>query len=148
MGEIVYDIGKIMEILPHRYPFILVDRIIEIGENKIVGLKNVTRNENFFNGHFPTMPIMPGVLQIEALAQVAGVFMLSQPETKGKIGLFASIENARFKRPVVPGDQLRLEIEIIKFNKRLAHVAGHATVDGDTASQAEMKFMIAPEGMM
>ena len=116
------DIRKILSVFPHRYPFILVDRVLEINENSIVALKNVTRNEDFFNGHFPTIPVMPGVLQIEALAQAAGIFVLNKPENTGKIGLFASIENARFKRPVVPGDQLRLEVEILKFGKRLSHV--------------------------
>ncbi|MDH4200660.1 MAG: 3-hydroxyacyl-ACP dehydratase FabZ [Spirochaetia bacterium] len=142
------DIRKILSVLPHRYPFILVDRVLEIKENSIVAIKNVSRNEEFFNGHFPAFPVMPGVLQIEAMAQAAGIFVLHKPENKGKIGLFASIENARFKRPVVPGDQLRLEVEILKFNKRLSHARGTATVDGEIASQAEMKFLLAPENML
>lgn len=142
------DIRKILSVLPHRYPFILVDRVLEIRENSIVAIKNVTRNEEFFNGHFPTLPVMPGVLQIEALAQVAGIFVLSKDENKGKIGLFAAIENARFKKPVTPGDQLRLEVEILKFNKRLSHARGVATVDGEVACEAEMKFLLAPENML
>jgi len=139
------DIRKISSVLPHRYPFLLVDRILEMSENKIVGLKNVTANEEFFNGHFPHLPVMPGVLQVEALAQVAGYFVLGKPGNEGKIGFFASIDNCRFKRPVVPGDQLRLEIEIIKIGSRLAHVKGVGTVEGQVAVEAEMKFMIAPE---
>ena len=141
------DINKIMEILPHRYPFLLVDRILEISENKIVAIKNVTRNEQFFNGHFPEFPIMPGVLQIEALAQAAGIYVLRAPEQKGKLGFFASIEKARFKRPVVPGDQLRLEVEMIKVGSRLAHAKGVATVEGEIASEAEMKFMLGSKEM-
>lgn len=142
-NEVVMNIAKITEALPHRYPFLLVDRIIEITENKIVGIKNVTRNEEFFNGHFPNMPVMPGVLQIEAMAQTAGLFVLSKPENKGKVGLFASIDNAKFKRMVVPGDQLRMEITMNKVGRVLS-CTGIATVDGDVASQADMKFMIAP----
>lgn len=145
--EFQMDIRKILSVLPHRYPFLLVDRVLEMKENSIVAIKNVTRNEDFFNGHFPAMPVMPGVLQIEALAQTAGIFMLNKPENAGKIGLFASIENARFKRIVIPGDQLRLEVEIIKYGKRLSHVKGKATVEGEIASEAEMKFLIAPENM-
>ena len=135
------DIRKISELLPHRYPFLLVDRIVEVTENSITGLKNVTRNENFFNGHFPEFPVMPGVLQIEALAQTAGVFALMKEENRGKIGFFASIENARFKRMVFPGDRLDLHIDIIKFGKRLVHCQGTATVEGEVATTAEMKFM-------
>jgi len=142
------NIKKILEILPHRYPFLLVDRITSMDETKVTGYKNLTRNEEFFNGHFPAMPVMPGVLQVEALAQVAGVYMLSQPENRGKIGFFASIENARFKKPVTPGDRLDMTVEIIKANKRLAHVKGIATVDGEVACEAEMKFMIAPEELL
>jgi len=145
--KVEMDILKILSVLPHRYPFILVDRVLEIRENHIVALKNVTRNEEFFNGHFPAAPIMPGVLQIEALAQVAGLYVLSKPENTGKIGLFAAIENARFKRLVVPGDQLRLEVEIIKFGKKLSHVRGTASVEGEISCEAEMKFLLAPENM-
>lgn len=143
--ENIMDIKKISQILPHRYPFLLVDRVLEIKENAITAIKNVTRNEEFFNGHFPAMPVMPGVLQVEALAQATGIYILNQPGNEGKIGLFASIENARFKRLVVPGDQLRLEIEIIKFGKRLAHAKGVGTVEGEVAVEAEMKFMIASD---
>jgi len=146
--KVEMDIRKILSVLPHRYPFILVDRVLEITENRIIAIKNVTRNEDFFNGHFPTMPVMPGVLQIEALAQVAGLYVLNKPENAGKIGLFAAIENARFKRLVVPGDQLRLEVEIIKFGKKLSHVKGIATVEGEVSCEAEMKFLLAPENMV
>lgn len=145
--EVPIDIRKILDFLPHRYPFLLVDKIIEIGENKIVGIKNVTFNEPFFQGHFPSLPIMPGVLQIEAMAQTAGLYVLSKPENRGKMGLFAGIDKARFKRPVVPGDQLRMEITMLKIG-RLTSCKGVATVDGELASEAEMKFMLAPEEML
>lgn len=146
--KIEMDIRQILDVLPHRYPFILVDRVLEITENSIIALKNVTRNEDFFNGHFPVMPVMPGVLQIEALAQAAGLFVLNKPENRGKIGLFAAIENARFKRLVVPGDQLRLEVQILKFGKKLSHVKGIATVEGEVSCEVEMKFLLAPQNML
>ena len=147
MKEDQMTIAEILEVLPHRFPMLLVDRVLEIAENKIVAIKNVTRNEQFFNGHFPELPIMPGVLQVEALAQTVGIYILRTPENKGKIGVFASIEGARFKRPVVPGDQLRLEVEIIKLGSRFAHAKGTATVEGDIACTAEMKFMMGSKDM-
>jgi len=142
------DIATIRKYLPHRYPFLLVDRVIELKENFIVGLKNLTINEEFFQGHFPGFPVMPGVLQIEALAQTAGLYVpLFLPEeyekNKDKIGLFASIENARFKRPVVPGDQLRLEVTMEKIG-RLTAAKGKGVVAGEVACEAEIKFMLVP----
>ncbi|MDH5716221.1 MAG: 3-hydroxyacyl-ACP dehydratase FabZ [Spirochaetia bacterium] len=144
MNQIVMDIKKIMDYLPHRYPFLLVDRIIELSEKRIVGIKNVTRNEDFFNGHFPGLPVMPGVLQIEAMAQTAGLYALNQPGNREKIGLFVGIDNARFRRMVVPGDQLKMEIDIIKSGRVMA-CHGTATVEGDIACEADMKFMVAPK---
>src|SRR5437667_1689110 len=109
------DINEIRTILPHRYPFLLVDRIVELTEEGIVGIKNVTANEPFFQGHFPDFPVMPGVLIVEAMAQTAGVLVLkSIPDRHKKLVLLVSIENAKFRRPVVPGDQLRLEMAVVK----------------------------------
>ena len=109
------DIEQIKEIIPHRYPFLLVDRILEVEEGKkAVGLKNVSANEEFFNGHFPDYPVMPGVLIVEALAQVGAVAMLKKEENQGRLAFFAGIDNCRFKKQVRPGDQLRLEVEIVR----------------------------------
>lgn len=132
----------IQNILPHRYPFLLVDRILEINESKIVGIKNVTRNEEFFNGHFPGHPIMPGVLHLEAMAQVAGVLMLNMPENKGKLAYFAGINNAKFRKPILPGDQIVMELEIIKIRSRIGTFHGIAKVDGQVATEAELTFVI------
>ncbi|MFY9174116.1 MAG: 3-hydroxyacyl-ACP dehydratase FabZ [Peptococcia bacterium] len=134
---------QIQEILPHRYPIQLVDRIIEFTEGeKIVGLKNVTINEPFFQGHFPGKPIMPGVLIIEALAQTGAVLVLSKSENKGKLALFAGIDKCRFKRQVVPGDQLRLEIEVIKLRGSIGKCQAQALVDGELACSAELMFVL------
>ncbi len=141
--ENLLDNVAIQEILPHRYPFLLVDRIIEFTEGKrIVGQKNVTANEPYFQGHFPGKPIMPGVLILEALAQTGAVLVLGRPENKGKIALFAGIDNCRFKRQVVPGDQLRLEIEVIKFRGTVGKCLAQATVDGELACSAELMFVL------
>ncbi len=138
------DINEIMEILPHRYPFLLVDRIIECDDEKrIVGIKNLTINELFFQGHFPGHPVMPGVLQMEALAQVAGILLNKLFGGEGKISYFAAIDNARFRRPVVPGDQLRLEVDIIKAKPRLSKVHAKAFVGDQLASSADLMFSSA-----
>lgn len=135
---------EILEILPHRYPFLLVDRILECDDEKrIVGLKNLTFNELFFQGHFPGQPVMPGVLQMEAMAQVAGILLNRMFGGEGKISYFAAIDNARFRRPVVPGDQLRMEIEIIKAKPRLSKVHAKAYVDGQLVSEADLMFSSA-----
>jgi beta-hydroxyacyl-ACP dehydratase FabZ len=138
------DTQEILNILPHRYPFMLVDRIIECDDEKhIVGIKNLTFNELFFQGHFPGQPVMPGVLQMEAMAQVAGILLNRMFGGEGKISYFAAIDNARFRRPVVPGDQLRMEIEIIKAKPRLSKVHAKAMVDGQVASEADLMFSSA-----
>lgn len=140
----VLEIKEIMEILPHRYPFLLVDRILECDDQKrIVGIKNLTFNEPFFQGHFPGQPVMPGVLQMEALAQVAGILLNRLFGAQGKVSYFAAIDNARFRRPVVPGDQLRMEVEIINAKPRLSKVSAKAFVDGKLVSEADLMFSSA-----
>jgi beta-hydroxyacyl-ACP dehydratase FabZ len=135
----ILDINEIRQILPHRYPFLLVDRIIELEAERIVGIKNVTVNEPFFNGHFPEFPVMPGVLIVEAMAQTAGVLVLkSIPDRDQKLVLLVSIDAARFRRPVVPGDQLRLEMTLIRRKGTVAKMAGRATVDGLLVAEAEV----------
>jgi len=135
----VIDIQGIQELLPHRYPFLLVDRIVELEEDRIVGIKNVTANEPFFMGHFPEYPVMPGVLIIEAMAQTAGVLVLSYiPERKSKNILLAGVENARFRKQVRPGDQLRMEMKVLRRKATMAKMAGVATVEGVTVAEAEM----------
>ncbi|TDX59206.1 3-hydroxyacyl-[acyl-carrier-protein] dehydratase [Orenia marismortui] len=132
------DINQIKEILPHRYPFLLVDKILEVkaGE-KVVGLKNVTANEEFFNGHFPGHPIMPGVLIVEAMAQVAGVGLLTTVDNpEEKVPYFARIEDARFKKPVKPGDQLIIEVNVAKLRRGIGKVEAKAMVDKEVVTEA------------
>ncbi|SEN50246.1 3-hydroxyacyl-[acyl-carrier-protein] dehydratase [Mesobacillus persicus] len=137
------DINEIKEIIPHRYPFLLIDKITEVEDGKrAVGLKNVTANEEFFNGHFPDYPVMPGVLIVEALAQVGAVAMLKPEENRGKLAFFAGIDNCRFKRQVKPGDQLRLEVEMIKVRGPMGKGKGIATVNGEVACETEIMFAL------
>lgn len=139
----MYTIEQIKEVIPHRYPFLLVDRILEVEEGKrAVGIKNVTANEEFFNGHFPDYNVMPGVLIVEALAQVGAFAVLKMEQNQGKIAFFAGIENCRFKRQVVPGDQLRLEVELTKLRGPIGKGRATATVDGEVACTAELTFAI------
>ena len=142
-GISVLQSQEIQEIIPHRYPFLLVDRIIELEEGKrAVGIKNVTINEPFFQGHFPGQPIMPGVLIIEALAQVGAVAILKKPEYQGYLGLFAGIDEAKFKRQVIPGDQLRLEVELLKLRRNYGVAKGAAYVGEDLAAAGTLKFFL------
>ncbi|MBB6630311.1 3-hydroxyacyl-ACP dehydratase FabZ [Clostridium algidicarnis] len=137
------DIKEIQEIIPHRYPMLLLDRVDEMEPGKrVVAIKNVTINEQFFQGHFPVEPVMPGVLMIEALAQAGAVAILSIEEFKGKIAYFAGINKAKFRRKVVPGDTLRLEVEITKLKGSAGVGRGVAYVEGKKAVEAELMFII------
>lgn len=136
-------IKEIKKILPHRYPFLLVDRVTEMEEGKIItGYKNVTINEEFFNGHFPEEPVMPGVLILEAIAQVGAIAILSKEEFKGKIPLFAGADKVRFRQKVVPGDRLELSCEIVKLRGPVGIGKGIAKVDGKKVCEAEIMFAI------
>ncbi len=139
------DVTEIMKLLPHRYPFLLVDRITEIDPGKkIVGLKNVTMNEPFFPGHFPGHPVMPGVLIVEAMAQVAAILVYSSSDdNKGKITYFVGIDNTKFRKPVVPGDQLRLELEVIGIRRGIYTFSGKAFVDGKLVTESELRATFA-----
>ena len=138
------DINKIMEVLPHRYPILLVDRIVEVGENSCRGIKNVTINEPFFQGHYPGRPIMPGVLILEAMAQCGAVLLLGMPEYKGMIPVIGAIDNVKYKRQVVPGDQLVMDVEMLWIRNHVGKIVTTATVDGDLAAQMEMTFKLLP----
>jgi UDP-3-O-[3-hydroxymyristoyl] N-acetylglucosamine deacetylase/3-hydroxyacyl-[acyl-carrier-protein] dehydratase len=139
-GGVAMDIGRILDVIPHRYPFLLVDRILEVeGTKRIVGIKNVTINEPFFQGHFPGHPIMPGVLIIEAMAQVGGMLLLGTIEDPDqKVVYFMSLDHVKFRRPVLPGDQLRCELEMLQNRGRTCRMKGVAYVDGNVVAEAEM----------
>jgi beta-hydroxyacyl-ACP dehydratase FabZ len=148
--ETLLDITQIQAILPHRYPFLLVDRIIdyEIGK-RVVGIKNVTLNEPFFAGHFPGAPVMPGVLIVEAMAQTAGVMMLANlPDRESKLVFFTGIDGAKFRRPVVPGDQLRLELTVLRLRPRYIKLRGEAYVDGELVAEAEISSALVDRSVV
>jgi UDP-3-O-[3-hydroxymyristoyl] N-acetylglucosamine deacetylase/3-hydroxyacyl-[acyl-carrier-protein] dehydratase len=139
----VFDIGRIQRVMPHRYPFLLIDRVIKLeGNRRAVGIKNVTINEEFFQGHYPGQPIMPGVLIIEAMAQLAGVLLVQKLEHTGKVPVLLSIDKAKFRRAVLPGDQLILEAETVRVKPRTGHVTCSARVGNALAAEAVVKFMM------
>ena len=148
--ETILDITQIQAILPHRYPFLLVDRIIEYDPGKrVVGIKNVTLNEPFFAGHFPGAPVIPGVLIVEAMAQTAGVMMLANlPDRESKLVFFTGINAAKFRRPVVPGDQLRLELTVLRLRPRYIKLRGEAYVDGEMAAEAEISSALVDRSVV
>lgn len=145
-NSIIYDSVAIQRILPHRYPFLFVDKIVELEPKiRIVGVKQVTVNESFFTGHFPGAPVMPGVLQIEALAQVGAILALREFEDRdAKIPFFSGIENVRFRRPVVPGDTLMLEVTALRIGSKVQKMRGVASVDGNVTAEAEIMSVMAP----
>jgi UDP-3-O-[3-hydroxymyristoyl] N-acetylglucosamine deacetylase/3-hydroxyacyl-[acyl-carrier-protein] dehydratase len=143
-GQPVMDVREIQNILPHRYPFLMVDRVIEIeGNRRAVGLKNVTCNEAFFQGHYPGLPIMPGVLILDALAQMGGILLGRELDVTGKVAVLLSMDKVKFRRPVRPGDQLILDVQTVRVKSRTGHVYGRATVGDDLAAEAHIKFMMA-----
>jgi len=141
-----FDVQEIMGFLPHRYPFLLIDRIVEFEPTKrLVAIKNVTINEPFFQGHFPGHPIMPGVLVIEAMAQAGGIIMMHElPDRDQKLVVFTGIERAKFRRPVTPGDQLRIEVDVLSFRTRAGRIEGRALVEGKLACEATLTCQVVP----
>ncbi|HZY61394.1 MAG TPA: 3-hydroxyacyl-ACP dehydratase FabZ [Edaphobacter sp.] len=142
------DIVEIMSILPHRYPFLLIDRVVEVErKQRIVAIKNVTMNEPHFQGHFPDYPIMPGVLVVEAIAQAGGALLLTEiPDREDKLMVFTGIDSAKFRRPVVPGDQLRIEVTVLNWRSRAVRMLGIVTVDGKIACEATVMCQLVPRG--
>lgn len=140
-------IAEIMRILPHRYPFLLIDRIVEVEANhRIVGIKNVTINEPFFNGHFPDAPVMPGVLTIECMAQTGAVLgLMNQPDLENSVVYFMGIDGARFRRPIVPGDQLRISMEVLRRKASVWKMKGEVSVDGNLAAEATLMSSIGKQ---
>jgi len=142
------EIKEIMQILPHRYPMLLIDRVIECDDKqRIVAIKNITINEPFFEGHFPGTPIMPGVLQLEAMAQAGGILLSRITGERSYIPLFMAIDNARFRKAIVPGDQMRIEVEVLTRRSKILKITGKVLTDGQLASEAELLFMLTSDKM-
>jgi 3-hydroxyacyl-[acyl-carrier-protein] dehydratase len=148
--ETIHTTAEIQALIPHRWPFLLVDRIVEYDADagRIVGIKGMSATEWFFQGHFPGLPVMPGVLQVEALAQTMAVYVAKQPGFGSRIGLFAGIDDTRFKRVVVPGDLLRLEVTMEKLGSRFGRGRGVASVDGEVACETTLSFIIPADGVL
>jgi 3-hydroxyacyl-[acyl-carrier-protein] dehydratase len=148
--ETIHSASEIQQLIPHRWPILMVDRIVEYDQaaKRIVGIKGVAATEWYFQGHFPSLPVMPGVLQVEALAQTLAIYVAKQPGFGERIGLFAGIDDCRFKRIVVPGDVLRLEITMEKLGGRFGRARGVASVDGEVACEATLSFIIPSEGVL
>ena len=146
--ETQLDVRRVLDVLPHRYPFVMIDRVVEIdGDQSLVGIKNVTINEPFFTGHFPGHPVMPGVMQLEAMAQAAGILLLRRGSSEGKVAFFMSADKVKFRKPVVPGDQLRIRAELEKVRgDKLATAKVSCSVDGKEVSSANLMFTIALAG--
>ena len=138
----ILSLSEIQKVLPHRYPFLLVDRIVELEEGRVVGIKAVTANEPYFPGHFPDFPVMPGVLIVESLAQVGAVGILHSSERTGRIPFLAGLDHFRIRRQVVPGDTLRLEVSLDRFKSRAGKGHGRATVDGEVAAEGDILFVL------
>ena len=150
MSEIVHTTREIEALIPHRWPILMVDQIVEYDADakRIVGVKAITASDWWAKGHFPGLPVLPGVLQVEALAQTMAVYVAKQPGFGDRIGLFAAIDDCRFKRVVAPGDLLRLEITMEKLGSRFGRAKGVASVDGEVACEASLSFIIPPEGVL
>ncbi len=144
-GGTAWDINQVLKVLPHRYPFLMVDKVLRIEGNKITALKNISANEPYFQGHFPNHPIMPGVLQLEAIAQVAGMLMLKQAENFDKLAYFMSAESVKWRKPVRPGDALIIEVELVRQRGKIGKAKGVCSVNAEPVSEAEVTFMLIEE---
>ena len=146
--ETSLDIRRVLDLLPHRYPFVMIDRVVEMKELELVAIKNVTINEPFFQGHYPGNPVMPGVLQIEAMAQAAGILLLRQKDKDGKTALFMSCDKVKWRKPVRPGDQLLIKVKLTKVRGAIACAEGECTVNGQAVSSADLMFAIVENSAM
>ncbi|MES1167728.1 MAG: 3-hydroxyacyl-ACP dehydratase FabZ, partial [Oleiharenicola lentus] len=146
--ETTLDIRRVLDLLPHRYPFVMIDRVVELHEMELTAIKNVTINEPFFQGHYPGNPVMPGVLQVEAMAQAAGILLLRQADKEGKTALFMSCDKVKWRKPVRPGDQLLIKVKMTKVRGTVACAEGECTVNGQVVSSAELMFAVVDNNAM